>query len=387
MAHLQEGFQEGFQPGVIRGFLCHVSENIPDITDDDLELLFVYMKSVGATSEEDFYKMNEEDLSNFIGSENAKLIMRYCKAKIHLKGGFQQDTIHVFLRHISENVPHITDRELELLFDYMKSVGATSEGDLGKMNERELGKLIGADKAKLIMRPGEAKETDTRKRSKGSTKATKEVDSESDESEEEYRGARASRSRVSRRNQRDGNSGELATVFERVLEMQAKEGEKNREMMAFMSESLATVTQEMRNTVLGMSTMMQEQLTLQKQVLETAAERENAMEKRYQENQAETRKWMTGVQDMNREYFGALTDQVNTAMRLSEERAKEQREESRRQESQAQTREWMRTMQDMNRQSFDVLTERIQAATRMSARTAEEQRRMKDASGPACVIQ
>lgn len=101
--------------------------------------------------------MNEEDLGDLVGPREAMMIMRYCKAITQLPQGFQQGTMHGFLRQLSDSIPNVTDHQLAILQNYMKSVGATSELQLYKMNEEDLATQVGAKEAKMIMRYCNAK--------------------------------------------------------------------------------------------------------------------------------------------------------------------------------------------------------------------------------------
>lgn len=376
-----------FQQDTIQGFFRHVHDTMPDFTDHQVQLLLNYMKSVGATSEAELYKMDEEDLGDLLGAKEAKIIMEYCKAKSQMVVYSEEGTMTGFLSRLADSIPSVTDRQLVLLKDYMKSTGVTSELQLYKMKEEDLIADVGAKEAGLIMRYCKAK---TRERRTNSEEDYGERDRR-EQREQPSEGSRASSDRGSSEPRRD-QTDQLTTVLQMVFEMQEKERNKNAEMIALMNKSLETVSKQMGDTVREMSAMMKQQVTLQKEVLKTVIERQEDMERRQQENHAETRKFMRGMQEFNNEAFANLSERVSAATKASEEMAKEslRREEflaRTQQQSQAETREWMKMMQDMNRESFDLLTERVYAAEKSSEISAEELGEKIERSRGKCVIQ
>lgn len=260
-------------------------------------------------------------------------------------GGFQNDTIHGFLRYVSDNIPCITENDLMKLFNHMKSVGAISEEELYKINEKDLGKLVGQEKAKLIMQYCKSKMTAA---SKGAPNDNEEVNAERGRSNEQSSSARChnvckgcgadspsatlptrraptvtgSSAAHAQELQLYPSGGHLEAAFDMFLKIQENEERRTAKMVEAISN---TFRDAMSSTVNQMTTMMQDQVSRQRELLKRVDETEESNAKRQDQIEARAMEWMKSTQEMNREYLDKLAERINDAIRSKEEIGKSQR--------------------------------------------------------------
>ncbi|XP_065280213.1 uncharacterized protein [Dermacentor albipictus] len=67
----------GTKPWPVKDLICHVRVVIPDITEDVLYSLLVYIESAGVTSAADVNKIEGGKLSAIVGAENAIALLNY----------------------------------------------------------------------------------------------------------------------------------------------------------------------------------------------------------------------------------------------------------------------------------------------------------------------
>lgn len=115
-------------------------------------------------------------------------------------------------------------------------------------------------------------------------------------------------------------------MIKMLIEKEKLDGQRNMQMILAMNNSVMDVTEKFNKTVDDMSKFMEEQLTLQRDLMKTAGDREVRMEARQREREARTREWTKSVQDTNRQYFERLAERINDAMKSNEETARLQRE-------------------------------------------------------------
>ncbi|XP_050035672.2 uncharacterized protein [Dermacentor andersoni] len=70
-------FDNGAKPSAVEDLIGHVRVVIPDITEDMLNSLLVYIKSAGVTSEADIDNIEARELSAIVGAENAIALLDY----------------------------------------------------------------------------------------------------------------------------------------------------------------------------------------------------------------------------------------------------------------------------------------------------------------------
>lgn len=241
--------------------------------------------------------------------------------------GFREDTISEFLRHINANIPNLTDRHLELLVDYMKSVGATSEDDLYKMNEEDLGALVGEEEAKMIMRYCQ------RKVGTGASQTTtkrEEFDDEKARREEKPNGASASSYRDGPEELRDPHEGAITTVLESLIQTQISEGEKNRLAMAEMfTQMLQAVADTTLNMAKEMREMTNKTLSMQMEVAEKVEKKTLEMEERLlRTHKAQTQELVKSMNDMHRKTLDELLKRFNDTVNQKGENTQGPRKDS-----------------------------------------------------------
>ncbi|XP_077536650.1 uncharacterized protein LOC144149000 [Haemaphysalis longicornis] len=255
--------------------------------------------------------------------------------------GFQEDTIQDFLCYVSVNMPDFSEDQMELLKEYIDSVNVTCEAELYKINEEDLGKLVGVKEAKLIMQYLRAK---LQPGAPEIIVTSTEVGDEKQQSEEQPQGAVAS-SASSVLPRIDLNCGELTTMFEKFLIVQISEGEKNRQaMQQMLASSVDSVTQKLGDTVEKMSSMMKEQFKKQDELMEKINKQTISMNEKMVEynavqrqellqhiqnvqskSQAEAKNWMESAHKSHMEAFHQLQKTMDDVQRSAREKSEASR--------------------------------------------------------------
>lgn len=237
--------------------------------------------------------------------------------------GFKPETVDYVISSIQETWSHRSEVKLQALFDFLKSNGVKCEADVEAIKEEELGTVIGPAAAKKILRQfneqrkKEKAQNRDKKKENTTTKPAPDCYTDNNfEAPPAYSDTAADSGNSSLPSRE--SASDMKELFKMFRDMHVEEGQRNREMIKSMHESMQITLKELcgqiMSNVLVMNKSLTDQMNSQQQLLEKLGGEIVEMRKKQEETALHAQKWMDNSQKMNHEVLLELTRKVNAAL-------------------------------------------------------------------------